>query len=804
MSNQDLAAQRAAAARVRDAKNDTGPSDLEYIAHAAIQDRQVREIKPYRTTAPNGEDSFVRTYVVPAAASDRDKYLNRILDQCNIGDALSEHPHHVRLIQYTEENGVHRLYHTVAPGETITDLMEHNLLEISDVLTIAEDVASALVYAHNSERRNKFEDPIVHGDLSPSNVKYDGEVARIYDHGAGMFETPGEGDATTRGLTRGFGAPELLNMNANTASDVFSLGMLLHYMVTGEKSAKYFRWDNTWEHEKLIAAVENRTNDQRIVSLIEYCTKGDFNERPTAEYVVDKLREIRLGKPPVPELDALVESNLEISLSGNRDPWNVPEVEASLFAEGVIGTSGRDVQKLATLNDYLITQPVSERDKRVINIAIDMLEQGEYDVQINRRMRKLNREDPELIYGMGRKTIFEYGSIILNGSPPGKMSFGRIRQSKTLMNYIETVASSGYDPDHIVSLLNSLGRMRVWNTDEKEGKLIDRKNLTQVINDIEDGNRETEVEGLVFCDIDGQGMQALELIYRNADSSLSIDAKFGEGLLEKYRPSGGFGAIGAGLVSVPAGVYSALYAGLKLNSYLDPIIGNNLGTAVGVGAGIATAAIIGYSTFKLGEFFANGFNSLTTKIRKNKLDYANISQTYHYDQFIECLSDLMSTVPKEDLESVLETIGTLRQESGDLITPRKIVETIKLEYQQREADANIPNFVDSMEGVVDIAFAHHRESLLGQAKDDILGSAQPTEREDSLTSIILNSYPEHGDSGGSDILNSSILPLTEKITNSKPRTTGRHKRKKPLYVSYDFVSHKINFPGKYVTYEDLD
>ena len=60
---------------------------------------------------------------------------------------------------------------------------------------------------------------------------------------------------------------------------------------------------------------------------------------------------------------------------------------------------------------------------------------------------------------------------------------------KTLMNYIETVASSGYDPDHIVSLLNSLGRMRVWNTDEKEGKLIDRKNLTQVINDIEDGNR---------------------------------------------------------------------------------------------------------------------------------------------------------------------------------------------------------------------------------------------------------------------------------------------------------------------------
>jgi serine/threonine protein kinase len=104
------------------------------------------------------------------------------------------------------------------------------------VLSIAIEMCRALGYAHAWRNERGKLRPIVHGDLSPSNlmVRRDGGVTVIDFGVAHMDPRIARAQAHLVIGKSGYFAPELFDdVAANARSDVFSLGVVLHELLAG-------------------------------------------------------------------------------------------------------------------------------------------------------------------------------------------------------------------------------------------------------------------------------------------------------------------------------------------------------------------------------------------------------------------------------------------------------------------------------------------------------------------------------------------------------------------------------------------
>ena len=150
--------------------------------------------------------------------------------------ARLEHPSIARLLDGgTTEDGRPYLVMEYVEGVPITEFVEERGLDIRQRLGLFEHLLTAVAYAHQNL--------IVHRDLKPGNILVNSQgelklldfgIAKPLDPQAVLAESPLTQSAESP-LTPRYASPEqVLGKPITTASDVYSLGVLLYQLLTGD------------------------------------------------------------------------------------------------------------------------------------------------------------------------------------------------------------------------------------------------------------------------------------------------------------------------------------------------------------------------------------------------------------------------------------------------------------------------------------------------------------------------------------------------------------------------------------------
>jgi len=167
--------------------------------------------------------------------------LHRFEHEAHAASALN-HPNILTIYEFGQADGVRYIASEFIEGQTLRQLVVGGPLEMTTVLDIAIQIASALAAAH--------ERGIVHRDIKPDNVivRTDGLV-KVLDFGIAKL---GEGAAaagprgatavgvstsqpgTVVGTVRYMSPEQARGMAVDGRSDLFSLGVVIYELITGE------------------------------------------------------------------------------------------------------------------------------------------------------------------------------------------------------------------------------------------------------------------------------------------------------------------------------------------------------------------------------------------------------------------------------------------------------------------------------------------------------------------------------------------------------------------------------------------
>lgn len=230
----------AAALRLESARSQHAPLDLQPASEVGAY-RLLRELgrggmgSVWLAERIDGKLKRQVALKFPYAGPNQRQLAERLARERDILASL-EHPNIARLYDADVTSlGQPYLVLEYVDGIPINEYCDQQRLTIRERLVLALQVLNAVQYAHTHL--------VVHRDLKPSNILITSDgVARLLDFGIAKLMSEGEAKETAltqfggRALTPDYASPEQIGgQPISTSSDVYSLGVVLYELLTGNR-----------------------------------------------------------------------------------------------------------------------------------------------------------------------------------------------------------------------------------------------------------------------------------------------------------------------------------------------------------------------------------------------------------------------------------------------------------------------------------------------------------------------------------------------------------------------------------------
>jgi len=264
-----------------DAEIGRGAMGIVYKAHDPVLDRTVA----------------LKTIVLDEDAQEREEYHSRFFQEAKAAARLN-HPALITIYDFGEENALAYMAMELLNGTELGERMAQAPIPIQEAVSIAEQVAEGLAFAHDNG--------VIHRDIKPGNITLlpRGRV-KIMDFGIARLKVS---DIKTQLGTR-LGTPKYMSPEQSTGdvldhrTDIFSLGIVLYEMLTG---VKLFKGDTLAQVLHNVAHVDPLPPSRikpEITPLLDLVVKRAMEKKPSARYanaweMVEDLRHCMQELPP--------------------------------------------------------------------------------------------------------------------------------------------------------------------------------------------------------------------------------------------------------------------------------------------------------------------------------------------------------------------------------------------------------------------------------------------------------------------------------------------------------------------------
>jgi serine/threonine protein kinase len=203
-----------------------GASSIVYLAYDDFYDSEVA-VKVYQGGLPEHESMFTR---------------KQFLGEASLVGRLA-HPHITAILDaYADQDLSYVAMEYVRGGSLLLHTKAQTLLPVHDVIEIAFKASCALDYA--------FRQGIVHRDIKPANMLLDlGTEVKLADFGAAFLRNSDRTQIMLVGSPSYASPEQMAGKTLTHQSDMFSLGVVLYELLTGQRPFTAATLDETFLHE---------------------------------------------------------------------------------------------------------------------------------------------------------------------------------------------------------------------------------------------------------------------------------------------------------------------------------------------------------------------------------------------------------------------------------------------------------------------------------------------------------------------------------------------------------------------------
>ncbi|HSN11852.1 MAG TPA: serine/threonine-protein kinase, partial [Propionibacteriaceae bacterium] len=266
----------------------------------------------------------------------------RFRDEARFAAQLS-HPNIVTVHDYLEDDGLAYLVMEFVDGPTVASMLSRGPLDPEEVRVLIEQLASALTVAHAAG--------IIHRDIKPANVLVTNGHAQLMDFGIAR-SIEGESRTLTGEVlgTAHYLSPEqALGRTVGPATDMYSLGVLAHEMLTASKP-----FDRGTPIATALAHVQDpppplpEGTPKDLATVITACLSKEPEDRPTAALVAHMLMLADTSPEPEPVDPDATMAQPVIPRRARLDSGPAPRMASTRRARTRPGRPSGTVRELGT------------------------------------------------------------------------------------------------------------------------------------------------------------------------------------------------------------------------------------------------------------------------------------------------------------------------------------------------------------------------------------------------------------------------------------------------------------------------